>query len=110
MSAMATMAPSRAKRRTIARPMPVAPPVTRAILFSSRIVIPLTCACLFTLHFPQQRQTLVYDLACGIRAEWCDLDLIATQLVSIGSGNVRPADIGITGKQRMFKGRCTLDA
>src|SRR5262245_44628743 len=39
MSATATLAPSWAKRRTVARPMPVEPPVTRAILFSSRNAI-----------------------------------------------------------------------
>src|SRR5262245_6388543 len=50
-SAIATLAPSRAKRKAMLRPMPVAAPVTSAILFSSRIAaLPFDRASRQTLH------------------------------------------------------------
>src|SRR5262245_10434462 len=48
---MATFAPAWVKRRAMLRPMPVAAPVTSAILFSSRIAaLPFDRASCQTLH------------------------------------------------------------
>src|SRR5262245_8375066 len=109
MSATATLAPSRAKRKTIARPMPVAPPVTRATCFSSSTVESLRRTYLLRYHGTQQRQALVDDLARSVRAERRDLDLIAAEFVSIRRRDICPADIRISGKKGVFVGRRALD-